>query len=55
MLQLPRVTICPGLPYCESIWRCSVHTRLIDNVLNDALPIVLLSPEADRSNRLPYV
>ena len=26
--------------YCAPVWCCSAHTRLIDNVLNDALRIV---------------
>ena len=31
--------VCSTAKYCEPVWCCSVHTRLIDSVLNDALHI----------------
>ena len=41
--------------YCASVWCRSVHTRLIDNVLNDALRIVTGCLHPTPTNHLPVL
>ena len=41
--------------YCTPVWCCSAHTRLIDNVLNDALRIVTGCLRPTPTNHLPIL
>ena len=41
--------------YCAPVWCCSAHTRLIDNVLNDALRIVTGCLRPTPTDHLPVL
>ena len=41
--------------YCALVWCCSAHTRLIDNVLNDALHIVTRCLRPTPTDHLPIL
>ena len=41
--------------YCVPVWCCSAHTRLIDNVLNDALHIVTGCLRPTPTDHLPIL
>ena len=41
--------------YCAPVWCCSAHTRLIDSVLNDALPMVTGCLRPTPTDHLPIL
>ena len=47
--------ICSTAEYCAPAWCCSMHTRLIDSVLNDALCIVTACLCPTPMNNLPVL